>query len=88
MGFKDSLSRIPQRLAMLLLINAMTAFTAWLLVKALKSASIEVDPMTARASHSNRYNDQRRGLEWPRRRCDWPPLLLRMLRKIVAAIPE
>ena len=88
MGFEDSLSRIPQRLAVLLLIHAMTAFTAWLLVKALKSASIEVDPMTARASHRNRYSDQRRGLEWLRHRCDWPPQLLQALRKILAAIPE
>ena len=88
MGFEDSLSRIPQRLAVLLLIHAMTAFTAWLLMKALKSASIEVDPMTARASHRNRYSDQRRGLEWLRRRCDWPPQLLQTLRKILAAIPE
>ncbi len=88
MGFEDSLSRIPQRLAVLLLIHAMTAFTAWLLVKALKSASIEVDPMTATASHRNRYSDQRRGLEWLRRRRDWPPQLLQTLRKILAGIPE
>jgi hypothetical protein len=58
------------------------------LVKALKSASIEEDPMTARVSHRNRYSDQRRGLEWLRRRCDWPPQLLQALRKILAAIPE
>jgi hypothetical protein len=81
MGFEDSLSRVSKRLAVLLLIHAMAAFTAWLLARALKAASIQMDPLTAKASHRPRYSEQRRGLEWLRRRW-WPPQLAQMVHKI------
>lgn len=73
-GFEDSLSRAPKRLAVLLLLHAMAAFAAWLLVTAFRTMRVKVDPMTTQESHRHRYSDQRRGLEWLRRRW-WPPQL-------------
>lgn len=77
MGFEDSLSRVPKRLAVLLLIHAMVVFAAWLLVTAIKTAGIKMDPMTAQERHRHRYSDQRRGLEWLRQRW-WPPQLAKV----------
>lgn len=81
MGFEDSLSREPKRLAVLLLLHAMAAFAAWLLAKAFRTEGVKVDPMTSQENHRHRYSDQRRGLEWLRQRC-WPPQLVRIARRI------
>lgn len=77
MGFEDSLSRVPKRLAVLLLLHALAAFAAWLLVSALRTRGVRTDPMAAQPSHRHRYSEQRRGLEWLRYR-GWPPLLVRI----------
>lgn len=77
MGFEDSLTREPKRLAVLLLLHAMAAFAAWLLAKAFRTEGVKVDPMTSQENHRHRYSDQRRGLEWLRQRC-WPPQLVRI----------
>jgi Transposase DDE domain len=87
MGFEDSLSRAPKRLAILLLIHAMAAFAAWLLAQALKAVTVATDPLTAKASHHQRYSEQRRGVEWLRHRRKWPPELLKAVRKVAAAMP-
>jgi Transposase DDE domain len=81
MGFEDSLSRVSKRLAVLLLIHAMAAFAAWLLAMAIKTASVKIDSMTAQQNHRHRYSDQRRGLEWLRRRW-WPPQLVKIARMV------
>jgi hypothetical protein len=80
-GFEDSLSRSPKRLAVLLLLHALVAFAAWLLAKAFRTAGVEEDPLTARKRHRHRYSEQRRGLEWLRRRW-WPPHLIRIAEKV------
>jgi hypothetical protein len=87
MGFEDSLSRAPERLAILLLIHAMAAFAAWLLARAVKAAAMATDPLTDKTSHRARYSEQRRCLEWLRHRRQWPPELLKMVRKISTEIP-
>lgn len=81
MGFEDSLSRCPKRLAVLLLLYAMAAFAAWILAKAFRAAGVEEDPMTARKRHRRRYSELRRGLEWLRHRW-WPPHLIRIAEKV------
>lgn len=87
MGFEDSLSRAPERLAILLLIHAMAAFAAWLLARAVKEAAVATDPLTDKTNHRARYSEQRRCLEWLRYRRQWPLELLKMVRKISAGIP-
>jgi hypothetical protein len=87
MGFEDSLSRAAERLAILLLIHAMAAFAAWLLARAVKEAAVATDPLTDKTSHRARYSEQRRCLEWLRHRRQWPPELLKMVRKVSAEIP-
>ena len=76
-GFEDSLSRTPKRLAVLLLLHTMAAFAAWLLAKAIRAVGVTIDPMTTQQSHRHRYSDQRRGLEWLRRRW-WPPQMVQI----------
>ena len=83
MGFEDSLSREPKRLAVLLLIHAMAAFAAWWLARVLRTASVKADPMTTQERHRHRYSDQRRSLAWLRQRW-WPPQLVRVVCKIGA----
>lgn len=87
MGFEDSLSRAPERLAILLLIHAMAAFAAWLLARAVKEAAVATDPLTDKTNHRTRYSEQRRCLEWLRHRRQWPPELLKMVRKVSLEIP-
>ncbi len=87
MGFEDSLSLAPERLAILLLIHAMAAFAAWLLTCALKEAAVATDPLTDKTSHRASYSEQRRGLEWLRHRRPWPQELLKMVRRISTEIP-
>ena len=75
MGFEDSQTRDEQRLSVLLLLNMLAGFAAWLLGLALKRGAVEADPMAARPSLQHRYSVFRRSIEWLRLRC-WPPPLL------------
>lgn len=86
MAFEDSLTRFAPRLAVLLLLHAMTIFTAWLVALADEAAALP-DPMTRQRTHRNRYSLIRRGLEWLRRTA-LPPdiahqLLVRRLPRLI-----
>lgn len=74
MGFEDSQTRDERRLSVLLLLNMLVGFTAWLLGLALKCCTVNEDPMAARPSLQPRYSVFRRSIEWLRLRC-WPPPL-------------
>lgn len=74
MGFEDSQTREPRRLSVLLLLNMLAGFAAWLLGLALKSAVLDTDPLAARPALRRRYSGFRRAIEWLRIRV-WPPPL-------------
>lgn len=68
MGFEDSLTRRDQRLSVLLLLNSLAMFAAWLLARALIHVPTPTDPLTRQTSHRARYSTLRRAGEWLRRR--------------------
>jgi hypothetical protein len=74
MGFEDSQTRTSGRLSVLLLLNMLAGFAAWLLGLALKSTTLDTDPLAARPALQGRYSRFRRAIEWLRRRV-WPPPL-------------
>jgi hypothetical protein len=74
MGFEDSQTRDGRRLSVLLLLNMLAGFAAWLLGLALKSTTLDTDPLAARPALQGRYSGFRRAIEWLRKRV-WPPPL-------------
>lgn len=82
-GFEDSLTRKPQRLAVLLLLQSLAALAAWLMGLASKEADAP-DPLTRQSTHYNRYSLIRRGMEWLRRPTV-PPEITRALCRLCAA---
>ena len=74
MGFEDSQTRDPKRLSVLLLLNMLAGFAAWLLSLALKETVMAEDPLAARPALRGRYSDFRRSIEWLRIPL-WPPQL-------------
>jgi hypothetical protein len=64
-GFTDSLTRKPERAGVLLLLNRLASFAAWLMTIAARSTR-SVDPLARQKSHMKRYSAWRRGLEWLR----------------------
>ncbi len=77
-AFEDSLSRKPERLAILLLLHALASFAAWLMGLAARVGNAP-DPMTRQRTHHRRYSLMRRGLEWLRR-STVPPEIYQWLR--------
>ena len=78
MGFEDSQTRDGRRLSVLLLLNMLAGFAAWLLSLALKLGVPGKDPMASRPSLLHRYSTFRRSIEWLRIRT-WPPPLTEAL---------
>lgn len=74
MGFEDSQTRDPKRLSVLLLLNMLAGFAAWLLSLALKETVMAEDPLAARPALRGRYSHFRRSIEWLRIPL-WPPQL-------------
>jgi hypothetical protein len=70
-GLEESLTRLAPRLSVLLLLNALARFAAWLLAMSLKNHPQADDPLTAQYKHRARYSFIRRAMEWLRRK--WIP---------------
>jgi hypothetical protein len=87
MGFEDSQTRDERRLSVLLLLNMLAGFVAWLLGLALKRCTVNHDPMAARPSLRQRYSVFRRSIEWLRLRC-WPPPLVEAVSMLVIGSTE
>jgi hypothetical protein len=71
LGLEDSLTRLAPRLGVLLLLNALANFAAWLLAQTLQQTPQANDPLAARWKHRARYSCLRRAMEWLRRA--WVP---------------
>jgi len=64
-GFKDSQSRNDKRLAVLLLLQTLAAFAAWVAYLAARTTALTLqNPMTRQANHQQRYSWYRQGLAW------------------------
>jgi hypothetical protein len=87
MGFEDSQTRDSKRLSVLMLLNLLAGFAAWLLSLAVARTRIEPDPLAARPSTRARYSDFRRAIEWLRKRV-WPPPLREAFRAMARARPK
>ncbi|WP_345302386.1 hypothetical protein [Lysobacter hankyongensis] len=74
MGFEDCQTRDERRLSVLLLLNMLAGFTAWLLGLALAQGAVKVDPMAARPSLLHSDSVFQRAMEWLRMSI-WPPAL-------------
>jgi hypothetical protein len=66
MGFEDSLSRQPQRLTVLLMLQTLAQFAAWVIARAATLPGLP-DPLSRQPGQRARYSCLRRGLEWLRR---------------------
>ena len=66
MGFEDSLSRQRERLTVLLLLQTLAQFAAWVMGRAATLPNLP-DPLSRQPSQRPRYSCVRRGLEWLRR---------------------
>jgi len=62
-AFKDSLSYKPERLTVLLLLQSLASFAAWLMGLVARQTQAP-DPMTRQTKHQHRYSLLRRGLAW------------------------
>ncbi|MCG6118068.1 MAG: hypothetical protein MEQ07_07720, partial [Aquimonas sp.] len=60
-----SLTRKSERAGVLLLLNRLTSFAAWMMAIAARN-TWSVDPLTRQKSHMRRYSAWRRGMEWLR----------------------
>lgn len=67
LGFEDSLTRRPERLTVLLLLQTLALFAAWLMGRA-AAVSNAPDPLTRQVKHRGRYSCIYRGLAWLRQR--------------------
>lgn len=76
-GFEDCLTSKPERLAILLLLNAMASLAAWLMGLA-AAAHVQNDPLTRQPKQRGRYSLLRRGFEWLRR-AELPPEIVALL---------
>lgn len=65
-SFEDSLSRKSARLTVLLVLQSLASFAAWLMGLAARAADAP-DPLARQPKHHARYSLIRRGLEWLRR---------------------
>lgn len=66
MGFEDSLSRQHERLTVLLLLQTLAQFAAWVMGRAAALPGLP-DPLSRQPSHRARYSCLRRGLQWLQR---------------------
>src|SRR4051794_38403290 len=66
MGFEDSLSRQRERLTVLLLLQTLAQFAAWVMGHAATLPGLP-DPLSRQPSQRSRYSCLRRGREWLRR---------------------
>lgn len=64
-GFTDSLTRKSKRAGVLLLLNRLASFAAWMMAIAARNTR-SVDPLARQKSHMHRYSAWRRGMEWLR----------------------
>jgi hypothetical protein len=87
MGFEDSQTRDSKRLSVLMLLNLLAGFAAWLLSLAVAGTAIEPDPLAARPSTRARYSNFRWAIEWLRMRV-WPPPLAEAVREMTRARPK
>lgn len=62
-AFETSLTRKSDRLTVLLLLQTLACFAAWLIALAARQAKVP-DPMTRQTKHHNRYSQIRRGMAW------------------------
>lgn len=76
-AFEDSLTRKSERLTVLLLLQSLASFAAWLMGLAAREAQVP-DPMTRQPKHYHRYSLIRRGLAWLRQ-ITLPPEICRQL---------
>lgn len=84
-GFEDSLTRKPERLAVLLLLQSLASFAAWLMGLAAREAQAP-DPMTRQPKHHHRYSLIRRGLEWLRRSALPPEIRLLLFHRPLSSL--
>lgn len=82
-GFEDSLTRKPKRLAVLLLLQSLAAFAAWVMGHAAEEAGAP-DPLARQSAHHGRYSLIRRGIEWLGR-ATVPLEIARELRRLCTA---
>lgn len=66
MGFEDSLSRQRERLTVLLMLQTLAQFAAWVMGRAASLPGLP-DPLSRQPGQRARYSCLRRGLEWLRR---------------------
>ena len=64
-GFTDSLTRKAKRAGVLLLLNRLARFAAWLMAIAARNTR-SADPLAPQRSHLRRYSAWCRGMEWLR----------------------
>lgn len=64
-GFTDSLTRKAKRAGVLMLLNRLASFAAWLMAIAARNTR-SADPLARQKSHMGRYSAWRRGMEWLR----------------------
>ena len=84
-SFEDSLTRKSERLTILLLLQSLASFAAWLMGLAAHAADAP-DPLARQPKHHDRYSLIRRGLEWLRRTV-LPPGVGRSLQAFYARNP-
>lgn len=71
MGLEDSLTRSAQRLTILLLLQTLALFAAWIMARAVAASEQQQDPLARQPKHRSRYSWTQRGMAWLNRR--WPP---------------
>lgn len=86
MGFEDSLTRGIERLTVLLMLNTLAMFAAWLMASAAQP-SVSRDPLARQPRHRKRYSSIRRGFEWLRRP-SLPPDIKAVLQRLKVESPS
>ena len=71
MGLEDSLTRSAERLTVLLLLQTLALFAAWIMARAVAASGQQQDPLARQPRHRSRYSWMQRGIAWLHRR--WPP---------------
>ncbi|MDR2189105.1 MAG: hypothetical protein LBE62_13855 [Azonexus sp.] len=79
LGLRDSLTRLAPRLSVLLLLNVLATFAAWLLARTLEINPQPDDPLTAQQKHRKGYSPIRHAMEWLRRTVA-PPVNWRLVK--------
>ena len=71
MGLEDSLTRSAERLTVLLLLQTLALFAAWIMARAVAASGQQQDPLARQPKHRSRYSWMQRGIAWLHR--PWPP---------------